>query len=55
MIKSLFKRHDPLLKFYEAKYKIEPRDVRPFAQHANNADHNPMHNENLFKDEMHKI
>ena len=30
MSKSLFRRDDPLMKFYEAKYKIEIKDCRPF-------------------------
>lgn len=31
MIKALFVQDDPLLKFYESKYKFEPKDIRPFA------------------------
>jgi hypothetical protein len=32
--KCLFREDDPLLRFYEHKYKFPLKDIRPFAQHT---------------------
>jgi hypothetical protein len=44
MIKALFRKDDPLLRFYEAKYKFAPKEVRPFAQHTSSESQNPIYN-----------
>lgn len=43
------------MRFYEDKYKFQPKDIRPFAQHTNTNDQNPLHNEKLFKEEVDKV
>lgn len=55
MIKALFRQDDDLMKFYEQKYKFQPKEIRPFAQHTNTKDQNPIHNEKLFKQEVDKV
>lgn len=55
MVKSLFRKDDHLLKFYEQKYKFQPKDIRPFAQFDANNDTNTAHDDQMFKEEMEKI
>jgi hypothetical protein len=43
------------MRFYEEKYKFKSKDVRPFAQHTNTNDTNPLHNEKIFKEEVDKV
>jgi len=52
MSKSLFREEDPLLRFYEDKYKFEVKDIRPFAQHTATWENNPLHNEQVFIKEV---
>ena len=54
--KSLFKKDDPLLKYYEAKYKFKPKDVRPFVvKDIFIKDRNPIYNDKLYEAELEKI
>ncbi len=55
MIKSLFQRDDDLMKFYESKYRFKVKDIRPFAQHTQIKEFNPLHNEDVYLREMQKI
>lgn len=48
MVKSLFRKDDHLLKFYEQKYKFQPKDIRPFAQFDANNDTNTAHDDQMF-------
>jgi hypothetical protein len=43
------------MKFYEKKYKFTPKEVRPFAQHTNTKENNPIYNEKLFEEEVRKV
>jgi predicted RNA methylase len=43
------------MRFYENKYKFTPKEVRPFAQHTNTKENNPMYNEKLFEEEVKKV
>lgn len=55
MTKSLFRKGDHLLKFYEAKYKFGAKDVRPFAQHQENGQRDPAQEEAILEQEITKL
>ena len=53
--RSLCMKDDPMLKFYEDKFKFPPKEIRPFAQHTSGEQQNPIYNEKLFETELAKI
>lgn len=53
--KCLFREDDPLLRFYEHKYKFPLKDIRPFAQHTATLDADPRFNEAVFQQELDKV
>eukprot|EP00347_Sterkiella_histriomuscorum_P013683 403363767 len=52
---QFFKKDDLLMKFYEKKYRIEMKEVRPFGNHAKIKELNPLYNEEVYTSEMKKF
>ena len=55
MSKALFRKDDPLMSFYETKYRFQIKEIRPFAQHTHTKEMNPLYNDEIYEFEMKKF